>query len=1044
MEIDENTTPSTRDIIHAGFENLGRAKELLSEVCSAGDLELTQRELLGELAHCADPDVALDALHELIISFADRPGKLHGLLHGRSPRTLLQVLGASRQLGVLMRSRPELVEAAAVDSLHSAGFDGEARRATLLAAIDAHEEQLGAADSSDSSFRRLITDVPLAEATNRLRRNYYEQLAAIMAYDVSHDDPIAIQPAVSRALSDLADAALESALAIAQSNTEESELLRFTIIGMGKLGAQELNYVSDVDLIYVVEPMAETMSQPQLVKVGSKIAMLMQKICQSVMPNVMEPALWQIDGALRPEGKDGPLVRRLDSHKAYYRQWAESWEFQALLKARAVAGDVPLGEAYMQMASEFVWQASRRENFVSDCQRMRERVESLIPVPLRDREIKLGRGGLRDVEFTVQMLQLVHGRADETLHVRSTLQALQALSDGGYVSRRHSRVLSHDYRFERVLEHRQQMWQLKRTHLFPDMGNANAGGLEKKRTVNVEELSRNAELHRLARVFGWHNEELVDNFDETRRQIRRLHNEIYYRPMLPISAVSGDERVELSEQAVMDRYAAIGFADPQAALRHVQALTAGITRAAKINGILLPAVLRWLGEGQNPDMGLLGWSNLEERFGSGSDYLGFLRDSQSAAQRLCHVLSNSRFLGDALNKSQESIRWLGDDDQLHARTRESLDVGCQAIITRYDDSLADAANMLRALRRHEIERIGIGWMTDVIDSAQALNGMTDVVDSIIQASLQWAVHDTMRANGMDGPAAHLAVIGMGRYGGREVNFSSDADVIIIYRPAHGADDSAANSFARKVQEQMRMMLMGPVSTEPKIELDMDLRPEGKNGPVVRSYASCEEYYRAWASVWERQALLRARFAAGDKELAEDFLANVANPFRYPAERLTDDQLQEIRRLKARMEAERLPRGVRRDRHLKLGRGGLSDVEWTVQLLQLQHAHDIEALQVNSTMQALDVLVEHGLIVMEDAKILRDAWQMCTAARNGNYLWNGRANRADILPDQHFDLSGIATYLGYDPDRGQQFENDILSQMRKSREVCERLFYGVEE
>ena len=1044
MEIDENTTPSTRDIIHAGFENLGRAKELLSEVCSAGDLELTQRELLGELAHCADPDVALDALHELIISFADRPGKLHVLLHGRSPRTLLQVLGASRQLGVLMRSRPELVEAAAVDSLHSAGFDGEARRATMLAAIDAHEEQLGAADSSDSSFRRLITDVPLAEATNRLRRNYYEQLAAIMAYDVSHDDPIAIQPAVSRALSDLADAALESALAIAQSNTEESELLRFTIIGMGKLGAQELNYVSDVDLIYVVEPMAETMSQPQLVKVGSKIAMLMQKICQSVMPNVMEPALWQIDGALRPEGKDGPLVRRLDSHKAYYRQWAESWEFQALLKARAVAGDVPLGEAYMQMASEFVWQASRRENFVSDCQRMRERVESLIPVPLRDREIKLGRGGLRDVEFTVQMLQLVHGRADETLHVRSTLQALQALSDGGYVSRRHARVLSHDYRFERVLEHRQQMWQLKRTHLFPDMGNANAGGLEKKRTVNVEELSRNAELHRLARVFGWHNEELVDNFDETRRQIRRLHNEIYYRPMLPISAVSGDERVELSEQAVMDRYAAIGFADPQAALRHVQALTAGITRAAKINGILLPAVLRWLGEGQNPDMGLLGWSNLEERFGSGSDYLGFLRDSQSAAQRLCHVLSNSRFLGDALNKSQESIRWLGDDDQLHARTRESLDVGCQAIITRYDDSLADAANMLRALRRHEIERIGIGWMTDVIDSAQALNGMTDVVDSIIQASLQWAVHDTMRANGMDGPAAHLAVIGMGRYGGREVNFSSDADVIIIYHPAHGADDSAANSFARKVQEQMRMMLMGPVSTEPKIELDMDLRPEGKNGPVVRSYASCEEYYRAWASVWERQALLRARFAAGDKELAEDFLANVANPFRYPAERLTDDQLQEIRRLKARTEAERLPRGVRRDRHLKLGRGGLSDVEWTVQLLQLQHAHDIEALQVNSTMQALDVLVEHGLIVMEDAKILRDAWQMCTAARNGNYLWNGRANRADILPDQHFDLSGIATYLGYDPDRGQQFENDILSQMRKSREVCERLFYGVEE
>ena len=227
------------------------------------------------------------------------------------------------------------------------------------------------------------------------------------------------------------------------------------------------------------------------------------------------------------------------------------------------------------------------------------------------------------------------------------------------------------------------------------------------------------------------------------------------------------------------------------------------------------------------------------------------------------------------------------------------------------------------------------------------------------------------------------------------------------------------------------------------ELDMDLRPEGKNGPLVRSYASCEEYYRSWASTWEHQALLRARYAAGDERLAEDFLRNIADPLRYPNADLTETQLGEIRKLKARMEAERLPRGVRRERHLKLGKGGLSDIEWTVQLMQLRHAGDHESLRVNSTLPALDELERLGIVDSADAAVLRKAWRMCTAARNGNYLWSGRVAQADILPDDIYSLGGIAVYLGYDANRGQHFENDLLAMMRRSRDVTERLFYGRE-
>ena len=532
--------------------------------------------------------------------------------------------------------------------------------------------------------------------------------------------------------------------------------------------------------------------------------------------------------------------------------------------------------------------------------------------------------------------------------------------------------------------------------------------------------------------------------DDTRREVRHLHLDIYYRPMLPVNAQMENDQIVLSVEAAQERFESIGFGDPDAAIRHVQALTAGVGRAAKINRIILPAVLQWLGEGQNPDMGLLNWRKLEENFGSGGRSKTDHHDSTSAAQRLCHILSNSRFLGDALNKSVESISWLGDDDNLQARTREALDVQTGSALERFGSNINEFATSMRAMRRHEIERIGLSWMSGVISDSDSLKAMTDVYDAIIDASLTWAVRHQIAEFGVETAPAGITVIAMGRYGGREVNFSSDADAILIYRPADDADDGQANAFAKKVVEDLRNILQGPTTLEPKIELDLDLRPEGKNGPLVRSYASCEEYYESWASTWERQALLRARYAAGDAELARDFLINIADPLRYPTTELTEAELQNIRKLKARMEAERLPRGVRRERHLKLGKGGLSDVEWTVQLMQLQHAGDIKDLRVNGTLEALDVLEAKKLISAIDAIQLRKAWTLCTAARNGSYLWSGRANQADILPDDIYSLGGIAVYLGYGAHRGQHFENYLLAVMRKCRDVCQRLFYGKTE
>ena len=1032
MAFTGNIEVGARDLIHAGLQDVDTARTSFARLAESGCNEKFCTLLLDALQQACDPDIALRNLVDIVNALISQGNDLEKIIPDeQSFRRLIAVLGVSDTMGKLMRFRPDLVEAAAADHCNSHLFNRDQRRAYVLEAIGA--------DPADNVHPQATLN--LADATTALRRSYRKQLAAIIAQDTTADDPITLQPRISAELSDLADAALEGALAIARNEVAGSERCRFAIIGMGKLGAQELNYVSDVDLIYVVEPADNETNRQELYRIGTKIGTLLQRVCQSVIMGVAEPTLWQIDGGLRPEGKDGSLVRTLESHQAYYEHWAENWEFQALLKARPVAGDPELGQAYMDMTRPFVWSASKRDNFVYDCQQMRKRVEDLIPAPLKDREIKLGRGGLRDVEFTVQMLQLVHGRDDETLRTSATLESLQRLSEGGYVSRNQAIKLAWDYRFERVMEHREQMWALKRTHLFPDMGEANIGGLERKRDINVERLNQNAELRRLARAFHMHPEELVAKYDETRREVRRLHMDIYYRPMLPIAARAGAEDVSLSPQAAEERFASIGFEDPQAAMRHVAALTAGVSRASKINRIILPAVLQWLGQGQNPDMGLLGWRKLEERFGTESEYLGFLRDSTSAAQRLCHILSNSRFLGDALNKSVESVTWLGHDEQLIARSRESLDIQCASSLARNADNINDFATSMRAMRRHEIERIGLAWMSGVMDDDACLTGMTDVYDAIIEAALTWSIHRQTVDMNLAAPVAAITVIAMGRYGGGEVNFSSDADMILIYRPVEGADEALANLFARKVTDVLRQVLQGPTTLELKIEVDLDLRPEGKNGPLIRSYASCKEYYTSWASTWEHQALLRARYAAGDRKLAEDFLHDIADPLRYPVQQLTDTQIGEIRKLKARMEAERLPRGVRRERHLKLGKGGLSDVEWTVQLLQLQHAGDNASLRLNSTLQALNELERRKFIDKADAVILRRTWRMCTAARNGNYLWNGRAAQADILPDDIYSLGGIAVYLGYDAHRGQHFENDLLGAMRRCRDIVERLFYG---
>jgi len=979
---------------------------------SPGAAPLATEALVPALAESADPDQALLSLAKIagaVEPDAVRRDRLAAALAEDGPARdrLLAVVGASVALGDDLSAHPEHLDVV-LDDAPGTGVPVAEVRAELLAAVGA-----------DPDAAVPVAGVGGPAGVDAMRRAYRRRLLRIAATDLTSGEPLSRLPGVAAALADLAAAALEASLALARAELDDhGASVRLAVIGMGKTGGRELNYVSDVDVVYVAEPVAGA-DEAEALAAGTRLATALARACAAPSG---EPALWPVDAALRPEGKDGPLVRTLDSHRSYYERWARTWEFQALLKARPLAGDAELGRAYVAAMNPMVWQAVRRDNFVEDSQAMRRRVERHVPAAEADRQIKLGVGGLRDVEFTVQLLQLVHGRADAEIRSPNTLTALAALSAGGYVGREHAGRLAVCYRFLRAIEHRVQLHRLRRTHLMP---------------------TAEADLRRLARSLGMRAEGadgLVERWRLVRREVRDLHEALFYRPLLPATAQLSTEEASLAPEAARERLAAIGYRDPAGALRHLGALTEGVTRRAAIQRQLLPVMLGWFADGPDPDGGLLAFRRLSETLGGTHWYLKMLRDSGTAGERLARALSTSRYVADALARSPESVRWLDDDADLEPRSAERLAAEADAILTRASEPVP-AVTALRALRRRELARTAVADVLGVVTGTRASRSLTATADVLLAGALRVATWEERAARGLDADPTALLVVAMGRLGGREMGYASDADVLFVHDPAPGADAVAAQEFATGVATRVRALL-GATGPEPALEVDADLRPEGRNGPLVRSFDAYAEYYARWSVVWESQALLRARPVAGDPGLGERFVALV-DPLRYPAGGLDAAGVREVRRIKARVEAERLPRGVDPTRHLKLGRGGIADVEWTAQLLQLRHAHAVPGLRTTSTPDALSAARDAGLLGADDAAVLAEAWELASRLRDALVLWTGRTGgaHADVLPHDRPVLTGVAAVLGYPSGSGQDLEDTWLRASRRARQAVEDTFYA---
>ena len=981
------------NLIRLGFVDTDRSLAHLDDLGEAAE------PLLVTLARTADPDLALHGLVRLAEAIDDPGALLEALTVDVDTATrLLSVLGMSSALADHLVRHPEQWRELADPALASTRPAAFAVRGDLLRVVGA--------DPADPAP---VATLPDAEAVDAVRVEYRRALLRLAARDLAHHQGV---DDTAAELSDLAAATLEAALAIGRARVGDSAATaRLAVVAMGKCGAHELNYVSDVDVIYAFEPV-DGADESAAARAASQVASHLMQVCSE---HTREGTIWPVDAALRPEGKAGPLVRTLASHQGYYERWAKTWEFQALLKARPVAGDLVLGREFVDLVSPMVWQVAEREGFVEDVQAMRRRVVAHIPTQQAARQLKLGSGGLRDVEFAVQLLQLVHGRADERLRAPTTLSALAELTRGGYVGRQDGEALHEAYAFLRTLEHRIQLHQLRRTHVVPDDEEA---------------------LRRLGRSMGYTKEpvaELDKVWQHHRREVRRLHEKLFYRPLLgAVARIAGSE-ARLTLEAAGARLAALGYDDPRAALRHLEALTSGVSRTASIQRTLLPVMLEWFADAPDPDAGLFGFRRISDSLGDTPWYLTTLRDEGQVAERLARLLATSRYATDLLEREPQGVRMLGED--LTPLSAQAIATEMTATAGRHETP-EDAVRAIRGIRRRELFRIAVGDLFGETDVADVGAGLSRLTDAALEATLEVAGRAVREARDVDRAPTRMAIVAMGRYGGFELSYGSDADVMFVHDPMSGADPQAASTYAHAVANELRRLL-ALAGSDPALQVDADLRPEGKQGPLVRTLDSYAAYYAKWSKVWEAQALLRAEAVVGDADLRRRF-TELIDPLRYPAAGISGDDVVEIRRIKARVDEERLPRGADPNTHLKLGRGGLADIEWTVQLLQLQHAGAVPDLRTPRTLPALAAAAEADLVTEEDAEWLAHGWR--TVSRVRNAITQVRGRPGDQLPRDTREKAAVASVMGYPPGASDEMVNDYLRHTRRTRAVVDRIFW----
>ena len=729
-----------------------------------------------------------------------------------------------------------------------------------------------------------------------------------------------------------------------------------SVIALGKLGGRELNYSSDVDLVFVS---AETPGAAQADRSAARLIRLLSE------PTAEGVAL-RVDPTLRPGGRGGALARPLGAMREYYASTAATWERQALMKARPVAGDVELGDAFVEAVTPLVYPERLAPQAIDEVRQVKVRLEEYVRARGKAAvEVKRGWGGIRDVEFAVQLLQIVHGRRDERLREPNTLAALAALASSGYVAEADAAALADAYRFLRTVEHRLQMVRDLQTHELP-----------------ADRAARST----LARSLGLSGaEDLRSEYDRQTALVRGLHERLFYRPLLEAFAGPRAPRPGVDRRATEELLAGLGFRRPSQAFEVLDRLVDPSTRLGKVLEHLFPVVAPPLALAADPDAALVRLERVAGAIGADHEIPDLLANDPRAAMRLGHVVSASSFASDLLAADPPYVRAL-----MNGAGPDDADASLVSVAARY------------ASREIAAKDVGAA--------------LSDVADRV--------VGDATQAADADIP---FAVIGLGKLGAQELNFASDLDVVFVY------DGEGPDQFRSGVEIAERVIAgIRAAGWEP----DADLRPEGRSGPLAKSFAGYLEYWERYAETWEFQSLLRARFVAGDESLGRRF-CSFGSDFAYP-EYLPVERASEIRRMRERIEQERVRPPEAARFHFKLGYGSLADVQFAVELSLMRFGGAHPEIRTARTLEAIERLAQARLVEDGAALALGEAFVFLSDVKNA--LEVDRRVHAEAVPAAPEEQLALARRLGFEEYPRQTFLEEYRRITRRARRAMDRMFY----
>jgi glutamate-ammonia-ligase adenylyltransferase len=998
---------------------------LLQEVLAAPKLVIA---LVRQALTTAEPDLALNNLERL--SGTVKRERLTKVLNNpTSANQLLTILGASPFLSGILCRRASFFENLFIQGQINNTKDEE-QMCTELCCLIADDADPATMKKGLRIFKRqemlriggrdLCGLAELEEVTAEL-----SALAAATLQRAFEVCSIQLQAEYGRPLLDPGEEG--------PGEEESSEEAEFTILGMGKFGGCELNFSSDVDLIYfyssdrgqttgIADPIRGRRNRISLHQYFVKLSELISK---AIGQATEDGFVFRVDLRLRPEGNSGEMANSLVAGEIYYESWGQSWERSAMLKARPVAGVKELGEQLLRRLEPFIYRRHLDYAMIDDIKIMKQKIDrSLTREKEGDLNLKLGHGGIREIEFFIQALQLINAGKNPHLRERNSLLALRVLCDESLITAEERDNLSAAYRFLRTTEHRIQVVHEQQTHNLP---------------------TRPEELTALARRCGFiHSDEFMSALRQHREKVTAVFHDLFYTseeelPTQVSSEVAFLFDADADPDLCMDILEEKGFRPPEAAYESLIVLQQGGTkgylteRARRQLDRIAPLLFQEVMHSPDPPMALANMEKfLESCRRARGTYYALLAENPEIITILATLFATSQFLSRNFIQHPEVL------DSLVSRSyaqnvKEAEDLTAELSgqlnnASHYEDRL----NTLRRFRNEEFLRIALNDIHGHTPQGQTTRQLSLVADVCLQQALIIAREELLERYGLpcckdnSGKAheADFAIIGMGKLGGMELNYHSDLDIIFIYegdgktQPGEGTDperfkpQTNQQYFVRLAQKIISILTI--LTQEGYVyEIDTRLRPSGNQGQLISSLPAYREYHESTAAPWERQALIKARVVAGSAELAASYDTLTAEiVYERP---LPDNFAAEIYRLRQRMEKE-LGKEDEYHRNIKTGRGGMVDVEFIAQYLQLCHGKEKQSLRCRNTVDALHILQSENLISEMDHESLVTGYKFLRRLENKLRLVHDQS--VNELSAEPAYLAKLARHLGYPEDTGQ--------------------------